>query len=292
MKIGILSFRSRDPEPAIEDHKLVKAAQELGHEALLIPAWECSVEYHGQETVYWNGQPFPSLDVLIPRARFIDYVELHLHLLEILERTMPVLNKSAAIARAKNKIKTLELLKKKSLPVPLSAVINDLAGLSCVKKYPVVLKTPYGTFGNGVHLVHDRDEAEAVLSKYFKRRMASHFIVQEFIEEAANKDTRVFVLGDKVLAAMERQAMEGEFRSNVELGASAQAVTPSKEAADLAIAAVRALGLDYAGVDIIQSSRGPLVLEVNANSGFKTLEEVSGVNVAKALIEYAAQRLH
>ncbi len=285
MKIGILAFRSRDPEPAIEDLKLVKAAQDLGHEALLIPAWECSIHYGESEKVLWKEASFPTLDLLIPRARFVEYSELHLHLLEVLERSFPVLNKAASIAAAKNKIKTLELLSAAGLAIPKSVVLEGVEGFEACSlpfEYPLVLKPPYGTFGEGIRLVSSFEEVHEYLT--------SHFIAQEFISEAAGKDLRVFVMGNEVLAAMERRAQSGEFRANVELGASVRAVQISDEVARLATLAVKALKLDYAGVDIIESKRGPLVLEVNANPGFKALEQVSGVNIAEALIQFAVRR--
>lgn len=293
MKIGILAFRSRDPEPAIEDLKLVKAAQDLGHEALLIPAWECSVHYGESEKVLWKGTSFPTLDLLIPRARIIDDVELQLHLLKVLERSFPVLNESASIVAAKNKIKTLELLSAAGLAIPKSVVLEGAEGLEACAlpfDYPLVLKPPYGTFGEGIRLVSSFEEAHVYLTECFKKNLWSHFIAQEFISEAAGKDLRVFVMGDQVLAAMERKAQPGEFRANVELGASVHTVQISDEVARLATLAVKALKLDYAGVDIIESKRGPLVLEVNANPGFKSLEQVSGVDVAEALIQFAVRR--
>lgn len=295
MKIGILSFRSKDPEPAVEDLKLVQAAQEIGYEAVLIPTWECSIEYGEEETVLWKGKPFPALDLLIPRARFIYYSELNLHLLELLEQRYPTLNKTTGVALAKNKIKTLHELFAVGLPQPRSTVIEDK---SCLKQaadqvggYPLVIKAPYGTFGMGVHLANTKEEAEEILYTYERKHLWPHAIVQEFIKEAEGKDSRLFVIGGKVVAAMERVAQEGEFRSNVELGATARVVHPSDGMQTLAVRAVEALGLDYAGVDIVSSARGPLILEVNANAGFKTLEEVSGVNIARTLIEHAVQRL-
>ncbi len=291
MKIGILSFRSKDPEPAVEDLKLVQAAQEMGHDAMLIPTWECSIEYGEEEKVLYKGKPFPQLDILVPRARFIYYSELNLHLLELLEKRFPSLNKAAGVALAKNKIKTLHELFAAGLPQPRSTVIEDKLHLpqaaEQVGGYPLVVKAPYGTFGIGVHLAETAEDAEAILSSYERKHLWPHAIVQEFIAEADGKDSRLFVIGGGVVAAMERTAQEGEFRSNVELGASAHLIKPSEELQSLAIKAVSALGLDYAGVDIISSARGPLILEVNANAGFKTLDEVSGVDIARAIIEYA-----
>lgn len=294
MKIAILSFRSRDPEPAVEDLKLVQAAQDLGHEALLIPAWECSIEYNEKVKVYWNGKDFPDIDALIPRARFVEHSEAQLQLLRVLEKRFPTLNKTDAIAAAKNKIKTAEILTQAGLAIPHGFAIEDLTGFAdAVEKldgYPVVWKAPYGTFGMDVHLVRSFEEAQSLFTDYFAAQVAPNFLIQEFIAESAGRDMRVFVLDGKVLAAMERQAQPGEFRSNVELGASTHQVEINEAIEKLAIESVKALGLDYGGVDIVHSKRGPLVLEVNANAGFKTLEETSGVNIAAALIQAVVQR--
>ncbi len=294
MKIVILSFRSRDPEPAVEDLKLVQAARDLGHEALLIPAWECSIEYHEGETVYWKGSEFPDIEALIPRARFVEHSETQLHLLRLLEKRFPTLNKAEGIAVAKNKIKTVEILNRAGLAMPRSFIIEDLVGFTAaVEKlggYPVVWKAPYGTFGMDVHLVHSYEEAEKLFESYLRAESAMNFLIQEFIVESAGRDTRVFVLDGEVVAAMERRAQEGEFRSNVELGASTHSVEIEERVKNLAIQSVKALGLDYGGVDIVHSKRGPLVLEVNANAGFKTLEETSGVNIAAALIRAVVRR--
>lgn len=294
MKIAILCFRSRDPEPAVEDLKLIQAARDLGHEVLFIPAWECSIEYGDSEKIYWKGEKFPHVDGLIPRARFVEHSEVQLHLLRNLEVRFPSLNKAEGISVAKNKIKTMEVLTRAGLPLPRSFVIEDLETFAdAVEKlggYPVVWKAPYGTFGMDVHLVPSFEEGQRIFDTYFKAQSATNFLIQEFIEESGGRDTRVFVLEGKVLASMERQAQAGEFRSNVELGASTYAVEIDESMETLAIAAVDALGLDYGGVDIVQSKRGPLILEVNANAGFKSLEETSGVKVAEALIQAVVRR--
>ena len=294
MKIAILCFRSRDPDPAVEDLNLVQAAQELGHEALLIPAWECSIEYREGEQVYWKGVVFPQVDCLIPRARFVEHSETQLHLLRLLEKRFPSLNKADGIAAAKNKIKTMEILSRAGLPIPRSFAIEDMSVFATVVEqlggYPVVWKAAYGTFGMDVHLVDSHKKAEEIFNDYFKAQKAMNFLTQEFIEESAGRDLRVFVLDGEVLASMERQAQAGEFRSNVELGATARVVEVEASVKNLAIQAVEALGLDTGGVDIIYSKRGPLILEVNANAGFKALEEVSGVKVAEALIQAAVRR--
>lgn len=293
MKMGILSFRSFTREPTVEERRLAEEAMAAGHEAILIHAMDCTITMKPEGThVLWNGDPFPNVDVLIPRARFVDHPEQRLSLLEIFEQQrFPSLNSARAIAVAKNKIATLYALNRENISTPHTFVIEDASSVDFVFQQfggvPVVLKPAFGTYGEGIVLAKTLGEIQTRAEEMMK--LSPRILVQEFIEESAGKDTRAFVVNGEVVAAMERQAQAGEFRSNVELGATARAIQLSEEEKHLALGAVKALGLGYAGVDIIKSKRGPLVLEVNANPGFKTLEKVSGVNVAASIVQAAIQ---
>lgn len=291
MRIGILSFRSQDPEVAVEDLKLLQAAQDLGHEVLHLFAWDCHLNYEEGLRVMWKGKAFPQLDLLFPRARFVEDAPLQLQLLEALERVVPTVNSAEAISTAKNKIKTLDLLVQKGIPMPNSEVWDVSKSPDEVSlPFPLVLKPPYGTFGQDIFLVHSVGEMQERFAYYFEHKITSHCVVQEFIEEAQGCDFRVFVSGGRVVASMKRCAQNGEFRANVELGARVSKVETNAELEALAIAATEALGLDYAGVDIIESKKGFLVLEVNANPGFKALEALHHMDIARTLIQDAEQR--
>lgn len=291
MRIGILSFRSKDSEVAVEDLKLLQAAQDLGHEVLHLFAWDCRLDYEGGLRVMWKGKAFPQLDLLFPRARFVEEAPLQLQLLEALEQVVPTVNSTMAISTAKNKIKTLDVLTRKGILMPNSEVWDvsqppEAAG----QPFPLVLKPPYGTFGQDIFLVRSLSEMKDRFAYYFEHKITSHCLVQAFIEEAQGCDFRVFVSGGRVLASMKRCAQKGEFRANVELGAHVSKVETNAELETLAIAATEAMGLDYAGVDIIESKRGFLVLEVNANPGFKALEALHRMDIARAIIQDAERR--
>lgn len=291
MKIGILSFRSFARELTVEEQRLVEEVQALGHEALVIHAMDCSLELGSEGTnIFWRNERFPRVDALIPRARFVDHSEQRLGLLEALQKQgIQTLNTGEAIACAKNKITTLEKMSENHLPIPRTIIVEDLLSLDLALKQlegsAFVLKPAFGTYGQGILLVKSMEDLKMMAEEMMKA--SPRILIQEFIEESAGKDTRVFVVAGEVVGAMERQAAEGEFRSNVELGAHARGVEPLEEMKHLALEAVRVLGLDYAGVDLVRSKRGHLILEVNANPGFKTLEKVSTKNIAKKIVEAA-----
>lgn len=288
MKIGILSFRPVDADFADETLRLKEAAEAMGHSAQIFRSALCQLVYDDKgERVLYEGKPFPKIDLLVPRASILTNVELRLAVVKQFKLMgVPILNGYHAIGRAKNKLRTMQILHSLGIPTPRTVVINNEAALKgaveAVGGAPVILKDPFGTFGTGVVIVESLRAAKSVLHSLRKMIM-----VQEYIEESGGRDTRVFVVGDRVVAAMERSAQAEEFRSNVELGGVASSVEISDEYAKIALASTRAIGLDYAGVDIIETKNGPAVLEVNGNPGFKALEGVSGVNVAGAIMELA-----
>lgn len=288
MKIIILSFKPAKEEFAPEEFRLKEEAENLGHSARILRTCECRIVFDGKNaTVLHQETGFPDFDILIPRPRVLFDTEVRISILKQFELMGKcVLNSSLSISWAKNKIRTQQILNAHGIPTPKTFVIESLENFPNIP-FPVILKDPYGTYGMWVMLIESFASLRSVLDGIWATSEQKTMIVQEFVRESAGEDIRVFVLGEKVVAAMKRKAQKGEFRSNMELGATGEAVQISKEYADLAINAVKALGLDCGGVDIIESRNGPLVLEVNANSGFKALEKVSGVNVAKEIIKYA-----
>ncbi len=288
MKIGILSFRPESIPYAEETERLQQEAERMGHTAQIFRSELCQLVYDDKgERVLYEGKPFPKIDLLVPRASILTNVELRLAVVKQFQLMgVPILNNYQAIGRAKNKLRTMQILHSLGIPTPRTVVIKNEAALKgaveAVGGTPVILKDPFGTFGNGVVIAESLRAAKSVLHSLRKI-----ILVQEYIEESGGRDTRVFVVGDRVVAAMERSAQAEEFRSNMELGGVASAVEISDEYAKIALASTRAIGLDYAGVDIIETKNGPAVLEVNGNPGFKALEEVSGVNVASAIMELA-----
>lgn len=293
--MDILSFRPLDFPFAVEDELLFKAALEMGIEARLLRAAFFQVHFdsdkEGGATLVYEGKPFGHPEVLIPRAGVLTEVEQRISLLKQLQMAgIRLVNDFNGICRAKNKLRAQVLLSNAGVPMPKTVVLEDLAHLEAAAAFlgtpKLILKDVSGTFGSGVVLAESLTSARSIIDALWKGEPRP-ILAQEYIEEAAGADARIFVLGGKVLASMRRQAKAGEFRSNVELGAQAEIHQPTSEEERIALKAVSVLKLEVAGVDIVQSRRGPLVLEVNANPGFKKLSEVSGVDVAQAIVRHA-----
>ncbi len=295
MKIGILSFRSPDRRPSVEESRLREAGLQLGHKVTIYRSQKCQVVFDdvGGRVLY-SGKKFPEVDVLIPRASIIREVDIRLAAVKQFQTMgMPLVNEYTGIVRAKNKFRTQQLLHSLGIPTPTTVVIENTAALDkaieLVGGTPVIIKDPFGTFGTGVVIAESKRAARSVIDAIWKGQ-SGLLLIQEYIEESQGRDTRVFVVGDKVVACMERSAQVDEFRSNMELGGDARAVEVSERYAQIAIQSTKALGLDVSGVDIIDTHRGPAVLEVNANPGFKALEKTTGIDVAKAIIEFTLLR--
>ena len=297
MKIGILSFRSLGRITTNEERRIKKAAEILGHTAKIFRTGKCQLLYDGEEeSVLYNKKKFPKIDVLIPRASVITNVDIRLSIVKQFQLMgVPVVNEYMPIARAKNKLRTQQILHSLGIPTLRTVVIEDYSALNdaidAVGGAPVILKDPFGSYGTGVIIVESKRAARSVLDAVWVGSGNRIMMVQEYIAESEGCDTRVFVVGDKVIAGMKRSAQAEEFRSNVELGGVTQAVEVSDEYAKIALASTKALGLEVAGVDIIETKDGPAVLEVNGNPGFKALEEVTGIDVATPIIEHALAKI-
>jgi ribosomal protein S6--L-glutamate ligase len=199
------------------------------------------------------------------------------------------LNESVAIARARDKLRSLQLLSRKGIGLPVTAFAHSPDDvehvISMVGGAPLVIKLLEGTQGIGVVLAETPKAAESVIEAFLG--LKANILVQEYIREAGGADIRCFVIGDKVVAAMKRQAKEGEFRSNLHRGGQASAVRLSPEERSMAVRAARVIGLNVAGVDLLRSNRGPVVMEVNSTPGLEGIEEVSGLDIAGLMVEFA-----
>lgn len=293
MRIGILSFYPSWQESSPEELRLVEAAAQQGYEAEIVRAVDCQMTFKGGSDILYRGESIPQFDAWIPRARIIGKAELHLAVVKELGlKGERLVNEYAPIVRAKNKLRTTQILTDAGVPVPNSVAVSSIEWLEAASEqlggFPLIMKDPYGTYGKGVVLIESLQSGRSILQAltgYYPKPI----LLQEFVKESGGADTRVFVVGGKVVAAMERKAQGGDFRSNLELGGEARSVEVSSEQEQIALAAAKALNLEIAGVDLIQSSRGPLVLEVNANPGFKGLEASTGVDVAGAIIRYVVE---
>jgi ribosomal protein S6--L-glutamate ligase len=238
--------------------------------------------------IHYHQQVLEDFDVVIPRigASVTFYGTAVLRQFEMMG-TFPV-NESVAITRSRDKLRSLQLLARKGVGMPVTGFANkpdsvpDL--LKMVGGAPVVIKLLQGTQGIGVVLAETRTAAESVIEAFMG--LKADILVQEFVKEAGGADIRCFVIGDKVIAAMKRQGADGEFRSNLHRGGTASLVRITPEERRTAIAAAKAMGLNVAGVDLLRSSRGPLVMEVNSSPGLEGIENATGKNVAGLIMNW------
>jgi len=198
------------------------------------------------------------------------------------------LNGSVAITRSRDKLRAHQLLARKNIAMPITSYAHSANATEDLIKFvggaPLIVKVLSGTQGRGVLLAETNKAAESLINAFLN--LEADFLVQEFIKEAGGSDIRCFVIGDKVFAAMKRQSAEGDFRSNLHIGGSAEPVKLRPEERAVAVKAAKSLGLDVAGVDIVRSSHGPLVLEVNSSPGLEGIEKVTGKDIATAIIEH------
>lgn len=286
MKIAILATN-----PKLYSHRrLLAAGAEAGHEVQVVNPLYCymNVATFCPKIHYKGGEPLPYFDAVIPRigASNTFYGTAVLRHLE----TMGIytINESIAISRSRDKFRALQLLARKGIPMPCSGFArspdNTEDLIRMVGGAPVVIKLLEGTQGKGVLLADSHQSAVSIINAFTEMR--ANILVQEFIEESHGTDIRCLVIGDKVVAAIKRQAKEGEFRANVHQGGCALKVKLSPQERAIAIAAAKTMGLKVAGVDLLRSDRGPLVLEINSSPGLEGIEAATGVNIAGKIIEY------
>jgi ribosomal protein S6--L-glutamate ligase len=285
MKIIVLSRR-----PSLySTRRLVEAAETRGHTVRVIDPLRCYMNLKaGRPTIYFEGEDLSGYDAVIPRigASITFYGTAVVRQFEMMG--VYVLNESQGITRARDKLRSMQLLSREGIELPISGFAHspdDTEGLvRLIGNPPFVIKLLEGTQGKGVVLAETRKAAESVIDAF--RNLDAYFLVQEFIEEAKGADLRCFVVGDKVVAAMMRTAKEGEFRSNLHRGGKAAQVPLTQEECKTALKAAEIVGLDVAGVDLIRGKRGPLVLEVNSSPGLEGIERSTSLDVAGMIIEH------
>jgi len=288
MKIGILSYRSLENRASEEELALKKIAREMGHKCRIFRSKRFQMVYDRTSPwLLYNNKPFPKDDIIITRPSILKNISLHIALIEQMEIAGVLLfNKSDAILKAKNKITTMQILDDYGIPIPKTVFVSRPEDLKqaaeLVGGFPLIVKTSVGSFGAGVTIVESMRALKSMLM--WDRAM---YILQQYVKHSKGKDMRVFVVNGKVVGSMMRAAQKGEFRSNIELGGVGQPVEITEEEESIALRSIQALGLHYGGVDIMRGEDGPVVLEVNSNPGFKELERATGVNIAKAIVEYA-----
>ncbi|WP_404401561.1 30S ribosomal protein S6--L-glutamate ligase [Idiomarina seosinensis] len=285
MRIAILSRNSN----LYSTRRLVEAAQEAGHEVDVMNPLSCYMNINAREnSIHRHGKELVHYDCVIPRigASITFYGTAVLRQFEMMG-TYP-LNESVAISRSRDKLRSMQLLSRKGIGLPITGFADqpkDIPDLiDMVGGAPLVIKLLEGTQGIGVVLAETAQAAESVIEAFMG--MKSNIMVQEYIREAGGADIRCFVIGDKVIASMKRQAKAGEFRSNLHRGGSASLVKLTPAERQTAIKAAKTMGLNVAGVDILRSNHGPLVMEVNSSPGLEGIETASGKNVAGQIISF------
>jgi ribosomal protein S6--L-glutamate ligase len=271
--------------------RFLEAAKSRGHKIRAIDYSRCYMTISGMDDgqkIFYKGTDLKDIDVIIPRigASHNLYGTSIIRQFELMGKFS--LNSSLAIKKARDKLRSLQILSKKGMPMPLTGIADstqDIDGLiNCVGGAPLVVKLLEGTQGLGVVLAETRKAATSVIEAL--RGLDAYFIVQEFIHEAQGCDIRCFVVGDKVVASMQRTAPPGEFRANIHRGAKGSSVVITNEERALSIKVAKAMRLNIAGVDIIRSSRGPLILEVNSTPGLEGIEKATKVDVAGHIIKF------
>jgi ribosomal protein S6--L-glutamate ligase len=285
MKIAILS-RNRN---LYSTRRLVEAAEQRGHEVVVLDHMKCVLVIEaGRPHIYYNGKEVSDINAVIPRigASATFYGSAVVRQFEMMKIFTAV--ESQALVRSRDKLRSLQILARAGLGMPKTAFANQSKDIDHVIQKvggaPCVVKLLEGTQGIGVILAENQKAATSVVEAFLK--LEASLLVQEFIKEAKGADLRVFVVDGQVVGAMKRQAKEGEFRSNLHRGGSAKVIKLSNEERATAIKAAKKLGLGIAGVDLLQSNRGPLIMEVNSSPGLEGIEGATKVDIAGKIIEY------
>ncbi len=285
MKLAILSRKS----DLYSTRRLVEAAKERGHEVKVIDHLQCDILIEQNAlTMYYHGEKLEGFDAVIPRigASVTFYGTAVLRQFEMMDVFSA--NRSIAITRSRDKLRSMQMLAAAGLGLPKTAftnyskeekqIIQNLGGA------PLIIKLLEGTQGLGVVLAETIKAAQSVIEAF--HGLKARIIVQEFIKEAKASDIRAFVVNGEVIGAMKRTGREGEFRSNLHRGGSAQLIKLKRAEKAAAVKAADAMGLSIAGVDMLQSDRGPLILEVNSSPGLEGIEAATGIDIATKIVTY------
>jgi ribosomal protein S6--L-glutamate ligase len=285
MKIAVLS---RNPN-LYSTKRLIEAIESRSHEGRVIDHLKCDIIMDNDgPSIYYKGEPLKDIDAIIPRigASVTFYGTAVVRQFEMMRVFSAV--DSLAITRSRDKLRSLQILSRSGIGMPRTAFTNYSKDENKVLKHignaPVVIKLLEGTQGLGVVLAETNKAAKSVVEAF--ESLKTRVILQEFIEEAGGADIRAFIVDGQVVGAMKRQGKEGEFRSNLHRGGNAALIKLSRKEKSTAINAAKAMGLAIAGVDMLQSSKGPLVLEVNSSPGLEGIEKATGKDIAGKIVEY------
>lgn len=286
MKIGLLVS-----EQGLYSHRrLQEAAEQRGYEFRVINLTECfvNISENNPKVHYRGGETLEGFNAIIPRIEpSITFFGTAVLRQFELGGVYP-LNNSLAVMRARDKLRSLQILAKHGIPLPVTGIAHSPQDtedvIQSVGGAPLIIKLVEGTEGVGVVLADTKSAATSVVNAF--KQLHANILVQEYIKESSGTDIRCFVIGNKVVASMERTAQEGEFRANYHLGAEVHDIKITPKERSLAIKATKAVGLDVAGVDLLRSNRGPLVLEINASPGLEGIERATGKDIAGMMIDH------
>jgi ribosomal protein S6--L-glutamate ligase len=289
MKIAILSQKAS----LYSTRRLKEAGEQRGHEVHVVNYLRCymNITSHKPKMIY-QGASLDGFDAVIPRigASKTFYGTAVVRQFEMMG--VFAANESQAITRSRDKLRCLQLLARQGIGLPVTGFANstkDIDGLiNIVGGAPLVVKLLEGTQGIGVILAETRKAAQAVIEAF--RGLDANILVQEFIKEAGGSDIRVLVIGGKVIAAMRRQGPAGEFRSNLHRGGTAERIKLTAEERSTALRAAKTMGLGIAGVDLLRSNHGPVVMEVNSSPGLEGIEKASGMDIAAAIYRFLEKK--
>ena len=290
MNIAILS-RNKN---LYSTNRLLNAGTKRGHRVDVIDYLRCYINIgENQTAIYYDGKKLGRYDAVLPRigASQTSYGTAIVRQFEMIGDF--VINKSDAIKSSRDKLRSLQVLAKHGIDMPITGYASHTMDIHDVieklGKTPLIMKLLQGTQGNGMVLAETMKAAESVMNAF--KQVDADILIQEFIKESSGVDIRVIVVGKKVVAAMQRVAPEGEFRSNVHRGAATKHINLTPEEEEIAIKSTKILGLSVAGVDLMRSKRGPLVLEVNSSPGLQGIELLTGADVAGEIISFIESSL-
>lgn len=285
MKIVILS-RSKN---LYSTRRLIEAGQSRGHQVLVVNPLRCYMNITSHRpSVHFQDMEITDTDAVIPRigASITFYGTAVLRQFEMMD--VYPLNESVGISRSRDKLRSLQILARKGVGLPVTGFAHSTKEteelINIVGGAPLVIKLLSGTQGKGVVLAENNQAAESVIDAF--REMNAFFLVQEFIKESAGTDIRCFVIDEKVVASMQRTAKPGEFRSNLHRGGAGEVIKLTPEERATAVKATKAMGLNVAGVDLMRSNHGPVVLEVNSTPGLEGIEQATKKDLAGLIIEH------
>jgi len=290
VKLAILSVSPR----CYSTMRLRQAAEERGHDVKVLNTLRFGIELqHGEPDITFRGRRLSHYDAVVPRigASITYFGTAVVRQFEQMDVYTP--NTAAGIANSRDKLRSLQVLSRHDIGIPVTTFVRDrkdvLAAIRHVGGAPVIIKILEGTQGVGVILAESEKVAEAIIETLQSARQ--NVLVQQFVAESRGRDVRAFVVGDRVVAAMRRVAQGNEFRSNVHRGGRTETVTLTEEMEECAVRAAQILGLRVAGVDMLESNDGPLIMEVNSSPGLEGIESCTGLDVAGAIIDYVSDQV-